>query len=423
MRQMAKRLLLLFAGSLVILLVAFFDATRFSTWAFHLTGEEQSAAQLRGLWQLSGNVFRPQLDLRSNIPVSHANVNPYGINTFLEQEVEPIKRERQVRLISTAGFHWLRQEFPWYDIEIHGKGDFEDRRFDPHRSAWEKYDHIVELSEEYNLEIIARLSSPPDWAHDNDKSQGAFAPPKDFGDFADYAAAVVEHYKGRINHFQVWNEPNIYPEWGEQSVDPEAYTELLCATYKAIKVANRQAIVLSGALAPTSELTGRNLNDFIFLQRMYSAGAADCFDVMSMQGYGLWSGPTDHRMRPVVINYGRNQFIRDIMVQNGDAHKAIWISEMNWNAVPPSSGLPPNYGRVTLEQQARWAPLAYERARSDWPWIGVINFWFFKRASDSEKYQTWYYFRMSEPDFSLLPVYYTMKDYIEEHPYPVGAND
>ena len=31
-------------------------------------------------------------------------------------------------MAAAAGYHWLRQEFPWEDIEIHGKGDFEDRR-------------------------------------------------------------------------------------------------------------------------------------------------------------------------------------------------------------------------------------------------------------------------------------------------------
>jgi len=42
----------------------------------------------------------------------------------------------------------------------------------------------------------------------------------------------------------------------------------------------------------------------------------------------------------------------------------------------------------------------------------VINFWFFKKADDSEKNQSWYYFRMVEPDFTPLPVYEGMKKYI-----------
>jgi hypothetical protein len=158
------------------------------------------------------------------------------------------------------------------------------------------------------------------------------------------------------------------------------------------------------------------MNDLIFLQHMYDAGAGEYFDVMSVQGYGLWSGPYDRRMRPITINFSRNLFIRDMMVKNGDAHKAIWISEMNWNALPPHHPSPPYYGRVTMEQQARYAVEAYRRAKAEWPWVGVVNFWFLKRASDAEQDQAWYYFRMMEPDFTLLPVYDALKAYAVQTP-------
>jgi hypothetical protein len=193
---------------------------------------------------------------------------------------------------------------------------------------------------------------------------------------------------------------------------------LLCQTYQRLKAVDPTIVVIAGALAPTSELGapndsgGNNLNDYIFLQRMYAAGAKDCFDALSVQGYGLWSGPTDHRARPLIVNYGRNRFIRDLMVTNGDEHKAIWIAEMNWNAVPAGTGLAPDFGRVTEQQQAKYAPLAYQRAQAEWPWVGVNAFWFFKRADDSEKNQAWYYFRMANPDFTLLPVYYSLQEYL-----------
>jgi hypothetical protein len=57
-------------------------------------------------------------------------------------------------------------------------------------------------------------------------------------------------------------------------------------------------------------------------------------------------------------------------------------------------------------------PLAYDRAQQEWPWVGVINYWFFKRPSDDDKNQPYYYFRMVEPDFTPLPVYESMKNYI-----------
>jgi hypothetical protein len=412
---------LILIGALVLALAAGLagaavDRRALSAWAFSLTGEENSLSQLRGLLDLAGGAVRPPLDLRPEAAIEHAGLSPYGINTFLQQEVDPAKREKQVQLIAGAGFHWLRQEFPWADIEIHAKGDFQDRRNTPAVDAWAKYDAIVDLTGRYGLELIVRLSSTPAWART--QVGGSFAPPDKPGDFADFAAAVAARYRGRIRYYQIWNEPNGNAEWGEQPVNPEAYTRLLCTVYRRLKAIDPQIVVLSAALTPTNEVTGDNLNELIYLQRMYDAGAAECFDIMSVQGYGLFSGPTDQRLSPIDVNYSRPLYLRDLMVRNGDEGKPIWISEMNWNAVPPESGLPANYGRVTLEQQARYAPLAYERARREWPWIGVINFWFFKRADDSEKNQTWYYFRMADPDFTLMPVYWAMKDYIAAHPAP-----
>jgi hypothetical protein len=386
-------------------------------WLFGLTGEEDTLPQLRGLAELALNPTRraPQTAPYTLIP--YADVNPFGINTFLQHEVDPERREEQIRLIAEAGFHWIRQEFPWEDIEIHGRGDFIDRRNDPAGiDAWEKYDQIVALAEEYGLEIIARLSNPPAWSRAAGDEMGPYAPPDDIQDYANFAATVAERYRGRIRYYQIWNEPNIYPEWGEQFVNAEAYTELLCAAAQAIREVDPEAVIISGALAPTNELTGRDMNDYIFLQRMYDAGAGECFDILSVQGYGLWSGPTDRRQQTVVVNYARSLYIRDIMVRNGDADTPIWISEMNWNAAPED--VEPRYGRVTLDQQARWAPLAYQRAEEEWPWVGVVSFWYFKRASDDwlDARLPEAYFQMMAPDFTPMPVYEAMRAYTAQTP-------
>jgi hypothetical protein len=378
---------------------------------FNLTGEESLAGQVRGGLEWLGNITRPKPETADFVPVADAGINPFGVNAFLQQEVEPEKRELAVQMIADAGFHWIRQEFTWEDIEIHGKGDFQDRRHEPHRSAWEKYDHIVDLADQSGLEIIARLSNPPAWSRAQSDAGGTFAPPDNLDDYGDFVEAVVRRYKDRIRYYQIWNEPNIYPEWGERPVSPEEYTELLKVGYTRVKEVCPECVVISGALAQTIPLGPRDLNDFIFLQRMYDAGAGDYFDVLAMQGYGLWSGPTDRRMRPRVLDFSRPLYLREIMVQNGDAAKPIWLTEMNWNA-PPDGLADKSFGFVTPEQQARYAVLAYQRAQQEWPWMGVVNTWFFKRASDSEQDQAMYYFRLVEPDFTPLPVYHALKEYM-----------
>ncbi len=386
-------------------------------WMASITGEEALASQVRGTLQWLFGWSRPHPQTAPFTAVAYTDLAPFGVNTELEQEVEPEKRARSLQMIADAGFRWIRQPFPWYDLEIHSKGDFEDRRHEPYRSAWDKYDQIVSLAEQHGLEIIARLGAPPAWSRHDGVARGAFGPPDDLGDFADYAAAVVDRYRGRIRFYQIWNEPNVYPEWGNQPVDPEGYTQLLCEAYRRIKAIDPNAVVISGAMAQTSELgtwnasyQGNNLMDTIFLQRMYAAGAGDCFDIMAVNDYMLWSGPTDHRITQSEINFSRPMWLRDIMVANGDAGKPIWISEMNSNAAP--AGVPERYGRVTLEQQARWAPLAYDRIQQEWPWVGVTTVWFFKKASDAEQNDPSYYFRLVDPDFTPMPVYHALSTYL-----------
>ncbi|MBZ0289644.1 MAG: hypothetical protein K8I30_18625, partial [Anaerolineae bacterium] len=378
-------------------------------------------AQPRGMVEWAGNLTRPQPRTAPLVPVNYTQFNPYGVNVFLQEEAEPEKRGRILQMVSEAGFQWVRQQFPWEDIEIHGRGDFEDRRNDLNGdgepdavSAWDKYDHIVDLTEQYGLEMLVRLDNPPAWTH-SDPNIGAFAPPDDPQDFVNYVTAVAERYQGRLRFYQIWNEPNIYPEWGEQFVDAEGYTDLLCRAYAALKAVDPEIVVISGAIAPTISLDGLNLQDVVYLQLMYDAGAGACFDVLAVQGYGLNSGPTDRRMRVTTVNFGRNQYIRDLMVANGDAEKPIWITEAAWNPQPEDPDTVPvlygAYGIVSEDEAARYMPLAYQRAQTEWPWVGPVFYWFFKRPHDFERNQSWYYFRMVEPDFTPLPVYQSMKHY------------
>ncbi len=386
---------------------------------YNVTGEEAPAQQLYGFLHYVGNWTRrqPVTDSGTTIPLAGSDLgNHLGVNTFLDQEVEEAKRERQMQMIADAEFGWIRQPFRWSDIEIGGRGDFVDRRNDPNGlDAWNKYDQIVDLAGKYKISIIARLGSPPEWS----EPPGAmvnYAPPADVQDFVNFAATIATRYKGRIGYYQVWNEPNIYPEWGQQAVDPEAYTDLLCRTYAALKGVDPSIRVISATLAQTVELSEANLSDFVFLQRMYNAGAGKCFDILGAQGYGLFSGPTDRRMRPTTVNFSHVLWLRDLMIANGDAGKPIWIGEVGWNTVPDEATAPGiidrlKYGQVTEEQAARYAVEAYQRARDEWPFVGVLCYWYFKPADDHEKNQSHYYFRMVDPDFTPHPVYDAIKAY------------
>lgn len=380
-----------------------------------VTGEESLGEQLKGaaaLAYLRLTVPAPRTD--PYVPIAHTGLPPYGVNTFLEQEVEPEKVDRTLAMAAQAGFRWIRQEFPWEDIEISAKGDFRDHKWDV--DAWAKYDAIVEAAERHGLEIIARLDNPPAWSRARGDEPGwEVAPPDDYRDFGDFVHAVVSRYRGRVRYYQIWNEPNIFPEWGAQDADPAAYVELLRIAYTRAKEADPDCVILSAGLAQTLEMGPRNLSDLVYLERMYEAGAAEWFDVLGAQVYGLWTGPQDRRTSPDRTNFARAELLREIMVRHGDAHKPIWATEVGWNATPPELGQFP-YGRTTVDQQAEYAVAAYHRAEREWPWMGVMNYWFLRRPSDAERGQPWYYFRLLEPDFTPLPVYHALAELAAEPP-------
>jgi len=406
----AKRRLTVVAALIVLLLAAcvgFAKPLRSAMAGW--TGEEALGQQLKGTLALAYlRLTQPQPETAPLVPIAHTGLRPYGVNTFLEQEVEIAKVEQSLALIADAGFGWIRQQFPWEDIEISAKGDYWDHKWN--HSAWAKYDRIVDLAEQYGIEIIARLDNPPAWSRAMGDAPGwTMAPPDDYEDFGDFVYAVVDRYQGRIRYYQIWNEPNIYPEWGDQPASPEGYAELLKIAYRRAKEADPDCVILAAGLAQNTEETPdefgpRNMSDLLYLERMYQAGAQGSFDIMGAQVYGLWTGPNDRRTSRDRTNFSRAQLLRAIMVEHGDADKPIWATEVGWSALPEDFGQAP-YGRVTEEQQAHYAVQAYQRAQQEWPWMGVMSYWFFRRPSDLERGQAWYYFRMLEPDLTPMPVY------------------
>ena len=60
-------------------------------------------------------------------------------------------------------------------------------------------------------------------------------PPDDFGLYGEFVYRFVEHYRGRIRYVQIWNEPNLFVEWGNRPVDPGGYVELLKLAYQRAK--------------------------------------------------------------------------------------------------------------------------------------------------------------------------------------------
>lgn len=330
-----------------------------------------------------------------------------GINAALENEDEE-NLYRSISLIRGGGYRWVRQAFPWREIE-QVKGTYD----------WQKWDRLVSAYTNAGLNVVARLDQPPHWSRND--NNWVNRPPDAFKDYADFVAAFVAHYRGKIDYVQIWDEPNIFPNWGNRPVDPAEYVELLKAAYAAAKAANPDVKVLTAGLAPNSEQGGRNMADTLFLEAMYSHGAKDYFDILAAKPYGLWNPPDDRRIDDSVANFSRVVRLRETMVAHGDDDKPVWAVEFGWNSLPQDwKGEPTVWGRVTEEEQAIYTRKAIERARKEWPWLRVMLVQGFgPRYAPSNPL---YGFSVVDDAFRPRPVYFTLQE-AAAYPYaPVGRH-
>jgi len=339
--------------------------------------------------------------------IPHADVHPLGANFFLHREVETWKRRKTLEMARDAGVHWVKQQFPWEALEPETKGVFVDPKSG--QSSWAPFDQFVDMANRMGLEIIARLDRPPAWTRQDNRY--AQRPPDNFEDYGDFIAAFVKHYRGRIRYLQIWNEPNIFPEWGDQPVDPAAYVRLLRIAYRRAKAVDPDVVILSAPLAITldSPPDRRNMSDLDFLEEMYHAGAADYFDILSANAFGM-DLPPDDPPHPNILNFRRVELQREIMVRYGDANKAIWLNEYGWNAAPETmdyKSLP--WKRVSEAQQAKYTVEGIRYGLEHWPWIGAFNVWYFRQVGNVPPNRADYYFRLVDVDFTPRPVYLALQ--------------
>jgi uncharacterized protein YraI len=301
----------------------------------------------------------------------------FGAQAFLWWR--PEIADRDLNLMQEAGFHWVKQAFAWETIEGAGKGQYD----------WSVADRVVTHVNGANLKLLARLSSDPELTN-----FWAGHPPQNADNFADFAYAVAERYNctpqavGCIQAYQVWNEPNLAREWGNNRPNPAQYAEFLRKAYAAIKRGNPNAIVINAGMAPTGDNNENAMPDDLFYDGMYQAMGGNSngyFDMLGVHGAGFAAPP---ELDPAVAasdqRYGGYRFfafrhvedIRRIMEQYGDGGKKIVLLEFGWTYDPVN----PSYrwhgadAGITDMVQADYLRRAYEFAAANWqPWIGLMS--------------------------------------------------
>ncbi|RLT37945.1 MAG: O-antigen ligase domain-containing protein, partial [Chloroflexi bacterium] len=182
-----------------------------------------------------------------------------------------------------------------------------------------------------------------------------------------FAGAFAQRYQNQIRFYQIWDEPNIAPHWGNRLVEPVAYGHLLAETAPAIRAADADAVILLAALAPTADRGHTAIDEGWYLRRLYAAGAAPYFDAVAAQPFGFGLPPDDSRSRVEILNFQRIGLLRRVMVAAGDGEKPIWAVRYGWNRSTNSI-----WQTVTTQTQSRYVTQANALAQH-WPWLAGLG--------------------------------------------------
>lgn len=318
------------------------------------------------------------------------------VHTRLTDEVEDWKIQRTLELVREMGASTIVDFLPWAYVET-SKGNYD----------WHHSDRIIDMARHEGLQMIARLGIVPGWARPDPADQPTthnYLTPDHFPDYARFVGAFAARYKGRVTHIIIWNEPNLSVEWGFRNVPPSEYVDMLKLVYKAAHDANPNVVILAGALAPTIEPPGspNGMDDLEYLRRMYAAGAAPYFDALAIHTYGL-TEPPDDAPAPDKLNFRRFELQLDIMRQNGDGAKPVYITESGWNDHPRWTRA------VRPGQRLQYTLDSFKLVERNWPTVKNLCIWYFRVPLPVRSYPDYYAFVTTE--FRLRPIYDAVQAY------------
>jgi hypothetical protein len=237
-----------------------------------------------------------------------------------------VDADRELDAAAKTGATWLRVLIDWHIVEPM-----------PGAFNWGYVDHWVNGARARGLNVLGLIAYTPDWA----RAPGSYfsAPPVDASTYAAFAAKVVQRYGDRVSNWEIWNEPNLPLFFGFTDNRPEKYTELLKLAYPAIKAVQPHGTVIAAGLSPAFESDAPP----IFVSAMYAAGAKGSFDAMAMHPYVFPGGLAVDSQN----GWSDVERVHQIMIDNGDGAKKIWMTELGAPTSDPSAE------GVSQDEQAR----------------------------------------------------------------------
>lgn len=313
--------------------------------------------------------------------------SPYGINIHAPQGPELASQFDQVR---AAGIGWVRIDFIWAAVETR-KGKYD----------WRAYDAIAAAAKARGLQVFATIAYTPAWATDGSEITGV---PRNPDDWRRFCFRAAKRYRGKINYWGLWNEPNLKQFW---SGSRDQYIDVILKVgADAVHQGNPAAQVGGPELAHLTS-NGAVWYDWLQQSLMEAGGKLDFITHHLYDTDGNRDVTT--KLNDSTLFGGQPRFwslvppsVREVLESTGWTNKPVWLTETGWES-----------SRVGESRQAGY----YAGLLNDWltgqggrDWIAKVFFYEFKDGPDGS--YTWGILRS---DGSAKPAYTAYQGFIAGH--------
>jgi hypothetical protein len=284
---------------------------------------------------------------------SAANGTPESIKFGYGMRIDPWGREVDfaLNIAAQSGLDWIGIDFNW-------------------QMQWTEASQTLDLSPlnksmtfaaENGLNVLLSITNPPEWAN---TPQGP-----DPEMTAGLVAQFARLYPGSLRAVELFPGANTRQGWGADA-NPRAYLKLIKNVAQTLSATGQDITLVAGGLVPLTSPHGPgDMDDLLYLTRLYESGAAGYIPVVSLRLPSLHGEPLAAPWESEARVLRRYELVRDLMLENDHSDGMIWLTGFSWPELEPASGTTNelvSYNNMPdpVDTQVQWFSQAYQIIKS-----------------------------------------------------------
>ena len=263
----------------------------------------------------------------------------YGARIYLDG----IQADAAIKAVTDLRLDWVAVDVSWSALYPTQTSTPDFSRLDPFMQSMGSAQTAVMFS----------ITTPPAWACSAQGPNPYFT--------AQLVNQLLQRYPNTLQAIELFPAPNTSAGWCS-TPDPAAYTTLFKIVSVQARIITPNLQLVSGGLRALSPQTAAaGMDDLLFLQGMYTAGAGASINIIGLLADQTTSDPlaapdgVEHR-------YLRHyEEVRAVMIKNNHLTAKLWLTRLSF----PAQIAQPNDAIYAQPQyQAQWLSQAYNQLRS-----------------------------------------------------------